>query len=49
MKNAGAKRAKLLFFVVKYANCDVLVAVVVVVAQAPYCLHTHIHTILTTE
>ena len=32
MKNARAKRAKVLFFAAKYANCDVLVAVVVVVA-----------------
>ena len=32
MKTARAKRAKLLFFIVKYAICDVLVAVAVVVA-----------------
>ena len=31
VKNARAKRAKLLFFIVKYANLDLLVAVVVVV------------------
>ena len=32
MKNARAKRAKILFFIVKYAICWVFVAVVVVVA-----------------
>ena len=32
MKNARAKRAKILFIIVKYANFWVLVAVVVVVA-----------------
>ena len=32
MKNACAKRAKILFFIVKYANCGVFVAVVAVVA-----------------
>ena len=32
MKNARAKRAKILFFIVKYANLWVFVAVVVVVA-----------------
>ena len=31
-KGARAKRAKLLFFNVKYANCDVIFAVVVMVA-----------------
>ena len=31
-KEARAKRAKLLFFNVKYANCDVIFAVVVMVA-----------------
>ena len=31
VKNARAKRAKLLFFIVKNANLDLLVAVVVVV------------------
>ena len=35
MKNARAKRAKILFFIVKYAICWVFVAVVVVVAKAP--------------
>ena len=34
MKNARAKRAKILFFIVKYANCGVFVAVVAVVAEA---------------
>ena len=32
MKYARAKRAKILFSIVKYANCGVFVAVVVVVA-----------------
>ena len=32
MKNARAKRAKILFFIVKYPNSGVFVAVVVVVA-----------------
>ena len=32
MKNARAKRAKILFFIVKYENLGVFVAVVVVVA-----------------
>ena len=35
MKSARAKRAKILFFIVKYANLWVFVAVVVVVAKAP--------------
>ena len=40
MKNARAKRAKLLVFVTNIQICDVLVAVLVVVAQAPYfCQH----------
>ena len=32
MKNARAKRAKILSFIVKYANCGVFVAFVVLVA-----------------
>ena len=40
LKNARAERAKLLFFPTKFNMqiCDVLVAVTVVVAKAPYSL-----------
>lgn len=36
-ENARAKPAKLLLFIVKYANFDDRVAVVVVIALTPYC------------
>ena len=36
-ENACAKPAKLLLFIVQYANFDDRVAVVVVIALTPYC------------
>ena len=36
MKSAPAERAKLLFFALNMQICDVLVAVAVAVAKAPY-------------